>query len=117
MRYEIIIAVYCLVALFPLCSRWVFNADSTWLWFINDLSYGLRVVVLASPLFVGIARRAKDLFDYTLLILFGFLLLSNITVILSDYKFVDSYDAIVSQPRLVVTIIVMLFSVYQLKKE
>lgn len=117
MRFELIIAFYCIVSLFPLTARWIFHLDTNWLWFINDMSYGLRVVALSLPVFLGIKKRARDWTDYGLLFLFGLLLFSNITTILNDYKFVDLYDWILARPRMIVTIIVLVFSFYQLKKE
>jgi hypothetical protein len=116
MRIEIIIILYCFVSIFPLSARWVFDINSSWLWFINDMSYGLRVIILSIPVFIKIKYQPKDLIDIFNLVLFSLLLFSNVLVIFNDYKFIDIYDNILWQPRLLITMVLLLSSFYQLKR-
>jgi hypothetical protein len=116
MRIEVVIILYCFISIFPLSTRWVFNINSTWLWFINDMSYGLRVIVLSIPIFIRIKYQSKDLIDVCNMIMFVLLLFSNILVIFNDYKFIDKYDNILWQARLIITLVLLLSSFYQFKR-
>ena len=116
MRIEIIIISYCVIAICPLMARWILPIAEKWLWFINDMSYGIRVIVLALPVFMRINYRARDWMDYFILVLFGSLLLSNVVVILNDYEFIDIYDSIFAKPRLFVTAFLFVLSIWQLRR-
>lgn len=116
MRIEILLICYSLISLCPLSARWVFSIDDSWLWFINDISYGLKVIILALPIFIKIRYQSKDWIDVINLSIFGLLLFTNILVIFNDYKFLDIYDGIFWQPRLLATYFLLVGSIYQLKR-
>lgn len=96
MQANIVIILYCLLALL--------NYGGSW--FINDLSYGLRLIVLALPLYFQF-DKLKIVQKY----IFALLLFTNIITILSDYKHIDKFDDIIYYPKLIFIIILLLISI------
>lgn len=97
---NIVIILYCLLALINYAG----------IWFINDMTYGLRLIVLALPLYLKM-----DSLDNISKILLGFLLFSNLVTILGDYQFIDIYDDAIYYPKLITIIVLLIYSIKRLK--
>jgi len=97
---NLIIFIYCLLSLLNYSGSW----------FINDLSYGLRLIILALPLFIKINRP-----DKISLCLFAILLFCNIITILGDYQYIDKYDDAIYYPKFIMIMILTIYSAKKLK--
>lgn len=108
MRPEIVIILYCIVALSNFPGSPLRQIFGSWCW--NDLSYALRLFILTIPLYVKM--KTLDIWNKFFI---AILLTSNMVTILSDYKFIDLYDKVLNTPKICFIISVLLYNIYKLK--
>jgi hypothetical protein len=99
---ELIIVLYCLIALS--------NFGCSWFW--NDMTYALRVSLLIIPLVITVKR--PNIYSLSLFIL---LVVSNIVGVLNDYKFIDVYDKSIATPKVIILFITLFISVAFVNKK
>lgn len=108
MKPEVVLILYCLIALTNIHGSIFRQLIGAWKW--NDITYGIRLFILSIPLYTDM--RTLDVWNK---FFFALLLFSNMVTILSDHKLIDLYDRAIGTPKVCFIIFVLFYNIYKLK--